>query len=223
MSLTVLSNAQFGITYDASAWLTSYGPFAVPEPRGLVIHSLECDAVPHIAEQLSAPGGWLDTEGLAPTRMTDPVSIVRAIPDGDSAGHIGGPGNSRYLGVEVSGRAAWVRSQWLDGGNAQAALDHQARAIAGLFVLFNRSYADIRYLSIAQLRAGTPFGMCDHNDISISGVSNTNHWDPGLGFPHDWFLPRVQFWFLFMTGGKPVPPPVVQGTFLQRLLGWPKT
>ena len=217
--MTGLTDAQRGITDDSSSFLTNYGAFQGSEPRGIVIHSLECGAIPGIAAQLSSRGGWLDGEGLAPTLMTDPTSIVRAIPDGDSGGHIGGPGNSRYLGVEVSGRAAWTRAQWLDGGPAQAALEHQARAVAGLFVLYGRPFTDIRWLSIAQLRAGTPFGMCFHADISISGVSGTDHWDPGLGYPGGYVLAAVQRWFLSMTGGKPVPPPGA-ATWLESLMGW---
>lgn len=196
-----------GYTYDACAWLTHYGRFTGSAPRGVVIHSLECDAIDHIAEQLSAPGGWLDGEGLAPQRMTDPVSIVKSVPDGYQGGHIGGPGNSLYVGVEVSGRAAWTPAQWATP-KARAGLDHQARAVAGLYVVYGHGYDEIRWLSIAQLRAGYPFGMCTHNDISISGVSNTNHWDPGTGFDFAWFLSRVQYWFLVMTGGG-TPPPAV--------------
>lgn len=199
-----LTGSAAGITYDATGWLSSYGPFAYG-PNIIVIHSLECDAIDHIAEQLSARGGWLDGEGLAPQRMTDPVSIVKCIPDGNQGGHIGGPGNSHCAGVETSGRAAWTPAQWATP-KARAAVDHQARAVAGLAIQYGWDYSDLRYLSLAQIRAGSPRGICDHNSISLSGISNTDHWDVGLGYPWSYLLTRTRYWYQLMTGGTPDPP-----------------
>jgi hypothetical protein len=215
--MTTLSDAQLGVTLNASAWLTNYGPFAWG-PNIIVWHSLECDAIARIAEQLSARGGYLDNEGLAPQRMTDPAAIVRTMADGLQGGHIGGPGNSHCGGAEVSGRAAWTPAQWALP-NARAAVDHQARAVAGLAVNYGWAYTDLRWLAIAQIRAGSPRGMCSHNDISVSGISGTNHWDPGLGFPFAWALERTQYWYRAMTGTA-TPSPVAVRTWLQTLLGW---
>ena len=207
----MVSDSTIGITADASAWLSNYGRFAYG-PNIIVIHSLECDAVRGIAWSLSERGGWLDNEGLAPQRMTAPGDLVRCIPDGDQGGHIGGPGNSHCAGVEVSGRAAWVPADWA-APLAVEALDNQARAIAGLAVVYGWTYIDLRYLSIAQIRAGER-GICTHNDISISGISGTNHWDPGLGYPFAAQLERIQSWFQVITGGSPVTP-TVEWTVLQ--------
>jgi len=96
------SESELGITFDASAWLSNYGHFSWG-PNILVLHSLECDAIRGIARSLSERGGWLDTENLAPQRMTAPSDLVRTMPDGDQGGHIGGPGNSHCAGVEVAG------------------------------------------------------------------------------------------------------------------------
>ena len=87
----MVSDATLGITFDASAWLTNYGHFAWG-PNILVLHSLECDAMRGIAQSLSEQGGWLDTENLAPQRMTAPGDLVRTMPDGNQGGHIGGDG-----------------------------------------------------------------------------------------------------------------------------------
>lgn len=198
------SDEQLGITFDASQWLTNYNGF-VWGPNIIVIHSLECDSIPGIARALSEPGGYLDTENLAPQRMTAPGDLVRTIPDGTQGGHIGGPGNSHCAGVEVSGRAAWTPGQW-DTPLAREALDMQARAIAGLAVVYGWGLNDLRYLSLAQIRAGDTRGICDHNSISLSGISATNHWDVGLGYPFAAQLARIKYWFLVITGNTPVDP-----------------
>jgi hypothetical protein len=192
------SDAALGITADASAWLTNYGPFAYG-PNIIVIHDLECDPRRGLAWQLSDRGGYLDNGGLAPQRMTGPGDLVRTIPDGTQGGHIGSPGNSHAAGVEVTGRAAWTEGQWGDPLVSEG-VDNQARAIAGLAVVYGWTYDDIRYLSIAQIRAGER-GICTHNDISVSGISRTDHWDPGLGYPFAWALERIQYWFQVITGG----------------------
>lgn len=194
----------FGITVDASGWLSNQGRFSDGKPEGVVIHTLECDAKPHVAEELSQPGGYLHGKGLAPQRMTDPVSIVRTVPDGTIGGHVGGRGNPRFVGVEVSGRAGWSREQWLDGGRAQAALDHSAHAAAGLFIVYGHSYEEIRWLSGAQIQGRRTFGLLGHIDVSTF-VGGTDHWDPGLSddFPYGWYEERTKFWFLDMTGGTP--------------------
>jgi hypothetical protein len=221
----MVSDSALGITADASGWLSNYGRFAYG-PNIIVIHSLECDAIRGIAWSLSEPGGWLDNENLAPQRMTAPSDLVRTVPDGDQGGHIGGPGNSHCAGVETSGRAAWTGDQWATP-LAREALEMQARAIAGLAVVYGWGYGDLRYLSIAEIRAGAR-GICTHNDISISGISGTNHWDPGLGYPFAWVLSRIQYWFQTITGGTPAappppPPPVYTQTYIEWLVGWKGT
>jgi hypothetical protein len=100
---------------------------------------------------------------------------------------------------------------------AVEALDNQARAIAGLAVVYGWSYSDLQYLSIAQIRAGDTRGICTHNDISVSGISATNHWDPGLGYPFPRQLERIQSWFQIITGGTPVTP-VAAWTVLQWII-----
>jgi len=209
----MVSDSTLGITFDASAWLTNYGHFAWG-PNILVLHSLECEAMRGIAQSLSERGGWLDTENLAPQRMTAPGDLVRTMPDGDQGGHIGGPGNSHCAGVEVSGRAAWTPEQWATP-LAKEALDMQARAIAGLAVAYGWAYSDLRYLSQAQIKAGDTRGICDHNAISLSGISNTNHWDVGLGYPWEGQLTRIQYWFQVISGGA-----VHALTILQWLSGY---
>ena len=195
--------ADLGITMDASGWLSNQGRFAAGRPQGVVVHTLECEAKPRIAQELSAQGGYLDNEGLAPQRMTDPTSIVRTIPDGTKGGHCGQLGNPRFVGVEVSGRASWSRAQWLDGGLAQAALSNSARAAAGLFIVYGHGLDEIRWLSGAQIKAGNEFGLLGHVDVSVF-VGGTNHWDPGLpaDFPYDWYAAEVRRWFLIMTGAS---------------------
>jgi len=216
----MVSESALGVTFDASAWLTNYGHFSWG-PNILVLHSLECDAIRGIAQSLSERGGWLDTENLAPQRMTAPSDLVRTMPDGDQGGHIGGPGNSHCAGVEVSGRAAWTPEQWAQP-LAREALDMQAKAIAGLAVAYGWGFNDLRYLSLAQIRAGDTRGICDHNGISLSGISATNHWDVGLGYPWGWVLERIQFWYNTITGGGVHPPGHTQ-TYTEWLLNWPGT
>ncbi len=222
------------ITYDASGWLTSYGQFPAGRPWARVLHSLECDPKPGVARELSAPGGWLDNEGLAPHGMSDPTQRVRACSTRRYSGHVGGLANPHVVGYEVAGRAAKSRAQWLDGGSQQAALESDARLIAWDYVRDGWSRGEIRMLSGAQIRqnyAGGPAvrGLMTHNDVS-QFIGGTNHWDPGPGFPFDWFLDRVRSHYDAFTGGgssgtdpvdPPPPPPTPEDYNIMRTFSVP--
>lgn len=205
------------ITYVATGWLTSYGPFSAGRPWARVLHSLECNPNPGIARELSAPGGYLDNEGLAPHGMTDPTQRVRACSTQRYSGHVGGRANPLVVGYEVAGRAGNSRAQWLDGGNQQRALESDAMLIAWDYVQDGWSRAEIRMLSGAQIKQnynGGPIvrGLITHNDVS-QFIGGTNHWDPGPNFPFDWFLDRVRSYYDQFKGGSapstadPAKPP----------------
>ena len=195
------------ITYDATGWLSNQGPFKAARPWGRVIHTLECEAKPGIARELSAPGGYLDSQGLAPHGMSDPTQRVRACNTNRIGGHVGGRANPHVVGYEVSGRAAWTPAQWLDGGPRQAALESDARLIAWDCVQdgWTREEAT-RWLSGAQIKAnyaGGPIvrGLLEHNDVS-EFIGGTNHWDPG-GFVPAWFASRIGAFYDELTGSTP--------------------
>ncbi len=202
------------ITYNATGWLTSYGPFSAGRPWGRVLHTLECDARPGVARSLSEPGGYLDNEGLAPHGMSDPSERVRACNTNRYSGHVGGRANPLVVGYEVTGRAGWSPQQWLDGGNNQAALESDARLIAWDCVQDGWARGEIRMLSGAQIRqnyngGSVVRGFLDHNDVS-EFIGGTNHWDPGT-FVHEWFLGRVRFYYdqfkgNTSTGTEPAGP-----------------
>jgi len=202
-----------GITYTAGSWIQNYGPFKIPAPYGRTIHTLECDAKPGIAKQLSVRGGYLDTQKLGPQRMVDPTERVATMAGNLRGGHAGTYGNNGTVGYEISGRAAWSRSQWLDESNPRAALENAARCVAEDMVRDGWSRTDIRWLSGAQIianNAGTAYvrGLLEHNDVS-EFLGLTNHWDPGPGFPGDVFLERVAYWYDQYSGAvTPTPTPV---------------
>lgn len=95
------------------------------------------------------------------------------------------PPNPHSIGIEICGRAAYTRDQWLTG-NAHAAL---VRAAARAAELCDRFAIPKHRLSVADVGAQRP-GICGHVDVSRA-FHQTDHTDPGPAFPWDVFMQLV--------------------------------
>lgn len=104
------------------------------------------------------------------------------------------PLNDAGLHIEREGRASWTREQWLR--------PHVRRAIRRSAWWASRKARKhgipIRWLTVPQLkRAGKtpsrPQGFCTHNDVRLAW-GETTHWDPGPGFPKDYYLGLVKWY-----------------------------
>lgn len=104
----------------------------------------------------------------------------------DTAFQARNPGNLRAVGVELSGRASWSRSQWLAHKpmlRRAAALCAEVSAVRGYRTTLGR-------LTTTELRARKS-GLTCHADLSAA--FDGTHTDPGApGFPWDFFATELR-------------------------------
>ena len=153
----------------------------------------------HTAEAADAVGADNTAEGVAnyfaredveaSTQLAvDRDSCVRMLPDLVIPWGASGA-NSDGLHVEICGRAAWRRETWLSARN-KPMLDRAAAKVAKWCWQYG---IPRRWLSVAELRAGGR-GLTTHVDVNAAFKRGV-HWDPGPGFPRDWFVERVRHWY----------------------------
>lgn len=116
------------------------------------------------------------------------------------SGH-GDPWNYRIEGYEHVAFAAWSTEEWMKHGKM---LDRSARHMAKRAVALG---IPIRKIDGTQLRravlSGDPSqgGFCGHKDIS--DATDGGHWDPGPGFPWEFYLKLVKS---YANGEQPTMP-----------------
>ena len=149
----------------------------------------------HSAEAADSFGGDTSAEGVAnyfarpstqaSTQLAvDRDSCVRMLPDLVIPWGASGA-NADGLHVEICGYAKWTRAEWLQ---RKTMLGRAAWKVAKWCWLYD---VPARWLTDRQLGNGTARGITTHkqvNDVFKRG----HHWDPGGGFPRDWFLERVE-------------------------------
>lgn len=106
---------------------------------------------------------------------------------GDLETPAGAPGaNLDGLHIEVVGRAAWTRAEWLQ--NAPRALVEAARVLA----YWSKTYKiPLAELDVAAVKDPRRRGVVTHKTIS-QAFKQSDHVDPGPGFPLDWVLARAR-------------------------------
>jgi hypothetical protein len=153
----------------------------------------------HTAEAADLSGADNTAEGVAnffarestqaSTQLAvDRDSCVRMLPDLVIPWGASGA-NSDGLHVEICGRAGWDRARWLSE-EIQPMLDRAAAKAAKWCWQYR---IPRRWLTVAQLKAGKR-GLTTHADVN-DAFKRGSHWDPGPGFPRDWFLERVRHWY----------------------------
>lgn len=167
-----------------------------------VIHSAETSEGPETAEAI---GQWFAKEKEPQYRgsthySVDVNSIVQHLDHEDVAWGAAGA-NRNGLHVEHAGTARQTREEWLDAYGREM-LDISAR----LFVAegYLRHAIPARWLTIEQMHKGWR-GVCTHNDVTETYRRGT-HWDPGPGFPKDYWLELVHGYIESLH--KPAPDPL---------------
>lgn len=115
--------------------------------------------------------------------VTDVAAEFHTLPDNVKGYHA--PPNAGSVGIEICGRAKYTRAQWLSPQVWPAV----ARAASRTRELCDRHRVPRVKLDAAALRAGGR-GVCGHGDVS-DAWHQTDHWDPGPGFPWDKFMEAV--------------------------------
>jgi N-acetyl-anhydromuramyl-L-alanine amidase AmpD len=177
----------------------------------IVLHSMEMDEATTAAENCAR---WFQNPAakVSAHYCVDSDSIVQCVRDRDVAWHAPGA-NHNGIGIEHAGRARQTRTDWLDA-YGQAMLDRSAALVASLC---RRHAVPITWLQPADLLAGRR-GITSHNNVS-KAFRRGSHWDPGPGFPTEWYLRAVRAKLKRGTV-KPAPlqpdPPVLR----RGMSGW---
>lgn len=201
----------------------------IPKVLWAVVHTLECDAIDGLGEDLAR--GYFQNDQVSVHTVSDPGKNVAGLKTDVQGYHAGATANKYGNADEVTGRAAWPRSTWLSG-NPRKALERQWIAIARFCVVNGFTPQEIRWLSIAELRTLSVRGCCGHVDLS-EAFGESSHWDPGPDYPYDiamttirWYAGVADYWALDpATRPESVPAGGVEGgaqallSYLDQLLG----
>lgn len=185
----------------------------IPEVIWIVAHTLECEAKPGLAEDLAR--GYFQNEKVSVHCVNDPSITIGGLLTDTQGWHAGATGNKYALADEVTGRAGWSQSTWLNG-NPRLALQRQWIAMAQLGVAVNFRPEEFRWLSLAEVKSRSVRGFCGHVDISMA-FGESNHWDPGPEYPYAigmtnirWYAGVADYWGLD-PGTRPGDAPLGPG------------
>ena len=171
--------------------------------KWVVLHTMETGENSSIAENIGA--GWFTNPNAQASAhyCVDDNSIVQGVNEGDYAWASGPTGNVNGIQIEMAGRAAQSRADWLDD-YSRAMLERTAALTADIC---KRHGIPVRVLTDEQVARGEA-GITTH--ASLARVfRETDHSDPGPNFPWDFFMERVQA-HAGGTGGsvnEPAPAP----------------
>lgn len=163
------------------------GPGNLP-PTRVVIHA----TVPGVGYPGASAAGMaastaryfqLATSGGSAHYIVDIAGEQHCVADNTTAWHA--PPNIHSLGIEICAESTYTREQWLSPAVWPAVLLAAART-ADLCARYNIPLA---YVGPAALIAGAR-GICGHVDVS-NAWHQTDHTDPGPGFPWPEFLTAV--------------------------------
>lgn len=162
------------------------GPRKASDIKWAVIHSAEVSD--DVGQDRTAEGVanfFARPSTEASTQLAvDRDSCVRMLPDMVVPWGAAGA-NRNGVHVEICGRASWTRAQWLDGSR-QVMLDRAAFKVAMWCFHYK---IPVRWVGPAGLKIGRK-GLTTHADVNAA-FQRGSHWDPGKGFPKDWFHERV--------------------------------
>lgn len=116
--------------------------------------------------------------------VSDSSQLIRCVAENVVAWHA--PPNDNSLGNEIASQSWYTRDQWLDA-RVWAAVDRTAKETAAQCLRWN---VPIVKLSSADLLAGKR-GICGHVDVT-NAWHQSDHTDPGDGFPWPEFIAAVQ-------------------------------
>lgn len=117
----------------------------------------------------------------------DTHELIQCVSPASEAWHAGTTANAYGIGIELCGAATQDRAQWLDA-NSLPMLCMAARLVRDLCDAYG---IPTRLCGVDELRSKTP-GITTHATISAAFPRETNHTDPGAGFPLTEFVLAVQ-------------------------------
>lgn len=177
---------------------------AAPTRQVIVVHDTE--------------GGYEGAISWMKTQQNGSYHLIRAlagqgaqlVPYTRQAWGAGPAGNRIGLHICLEGYAKWTRAEWLAKG--RDGLEGMAHDIAAWSKVYS---IPLVRLTPAEVRNKLR-GVCTHHDISIA-FGESNHTDPGSGFPLDLVIARARE----LNQGGPMALPIDQDIKAQ-LTGSPK-
>ena len=150
----------------------------------VVMHTME------IAERKDAAeicARWFKTpvSKVSAHYCVDADTVIQCVREKDIAWHARG-GNTTSIGVELAGFASQTGRDWADRYSA-AVLERAASLVADIC---RRRRIPVRWLLAYDLLAGLR-GLTGHDEVS-EAFKQSDHWDPGDGFPVEAFVDRVR-------------------------------
>lgn len=158
----------------------------------VVIHTYECPR----ADDLENRAAYQERSGSSYTMLVGTRRTLRANDDNYIPWAAAQTANRVGLHLSFLAYARSTREEWL---NHLAQLDLAARPVADWC---KRYGIPARKITANEARAGVR-GICGHGDVS-QAWKETDHTDPGAGFPWDVFIERVKH---FMNPPAPNPQP----------------
>jgi N-acetyl-anhydromuramyl-L-alanine amidase AmpD len=150
----------------------------------VVIHTMEISERPDAAEICAR---WFKTpvSQVSAHYCVDADSVIQCVREPNIAWHARG-GNGNSIGVELAGFAGQTRRDWADSYST-AVLERAAKLVADVC---RRRRIPVRWLVAEDLVAGRR-GLTGHSEVS-EAFKQSDHWDPGDGFPVEGFVDRVR-------------------------------
>jgi hypothetical protein len=152
----------------------------------ICVHSMEYPEKPGSAEWCADFFAGANAPKASAHYAVDNDSVVQCVRDEDVAWHAPGA-NHNGIGIEHAGYARQTEAEWLDPFGL-AMLSMSAELTAQLCVKYS---IPVVRLTPAELKAGGR-GIVGHKDCTDAFSGGKGHWDPGPGFPWDWYLARVR-------------------------------
>jgi N-acetyl-anhydromuramyl-L-alanine amidase AmpD len=176
----------------AARWFTPVARGAPRHVRVIVIHDMEAPEKGTTAEDVARY--FATTEKHASAHVcVDNNSIVQCVADSNVAW--AAPGCNRDgIQIELAGYGRQTREDWLDEYSL-AVLENAANAVAQYCLKFD---IPLVHLTNDQLSAGER-GIVGH--VQVSEVyKQSDHTDPGAGFPWDVLMERARVFFAARCG-----------------------
>lgn len=157
------------------------------------IHTMEAPEALQTAENVA---NYFKRVNASSHWCVDGNSRVRVVMDRDTAWTLPGA-NSRSLNIEIAGYAKQTRADWSDKYSINA-LEIAALCAAEWCMKYE---IPVRKLTDSQIRSGYK-GFAGHVDVNRV-YKKSAHWDPGPGFPWEYFLDRVNAQIAKLKGKNP--------------------
>jgi N-acetyl-anhydromuramyl-L-alanine amidase AmpD len=154
----------------------------------IIVHSMEATEKGSTAENVASYFAGSNAPMASAHFSVDNNSIVQSVRLEDTAYHCKNA-NANGIGIEHAGYAKQTRAEWMDEYGQQM-LELSAELAASLCHQFNIPVRRAKFAGKNNPQV-IETGITGHADVPLHG----SHWDPGKGFPWDYYFERVQFHF----------------------------